>query len=173
MNLQAALLNPNGRIGPQTFWRGLIALIVLGIIIQFIQVYSPSVIGMIVGFLGLTLIYPYVVLFGKRLHDSGRSAWWFLLVLVIWGLLGYFLGRMMQNIFVPDMQEQMQIAAESGNLSAIMEVSRSVARQTFIPGLISGIAIEAAIGYMVASLKSEAGTNRFGPPEGGDVDVFD
>ena len=173
MNLTGILFSPNGRIGPASFWRGLIALVGVGIVSQIIQVFGPAMIGIIVGFLSIALIYPYVVLFGKRLHDSGRSAWWFLAIIVVWGIIGYFVGTMMQSMFAPDMKEMLEIAAESGSISRVMEVSRQVAKQTFLPGLVSGIAMQGALGYIMASLKSEPGSNRFGPPEGGDADVFD
>lgn len=173
MDLTGILFKPNGRIGPASFWRGLFVLIGISVVLQIIQVFGPAMFGMIFGLLSIGLIYPYVVLFGKRLHDSGRTAWWFLAILVVWGGIGYFIGTMMQNVFAPDMKEQLEIAAESGSLSSIMEVSRQVAKQTFLPGLVTGLVMQGALGYLMASLKSDPGTNKFGPPEGGDVDVFD
>ncbi len=173
MNLQQILLSPNGRIGPSSFWRGLIALIGIGAALQVIQVFLPMSLTMLISLLSIGLIYPFVVLFGKRFHDSGRSAWWFLAVLLVWFVVLAILGSVLQGIFAPDMKEMAQIAAESGNLSAVMDMSRSMARKMLLPNLVTAVGIQAGLGYFMANLKSEPGTNRFGPPEGGDVDVFD
>ncbi|MEE9381147.1 MAG: DUF805 domain-containing protein [Hyphomonadaceae bacterium] len=172
MTLMESLFKPNGRIGSSTFWRGLIVLIAIGVVSQVIQLYGPVSVSMILGVVGLAMIYPYVALYAKRFHDSGRTGWWFVPAILGFGVIAYFVGTFIQGMFAPDMQEMLEIAAESGNISSIMEVSQEMSRKIFLPNLLAGLAMQFGLGYVVASLKSDPETNKFGPPEGGDVDVF-
>lgn len=68
MTFTKLFLSPHGRMGRQHYWIGFAVLFVAQIVANFI----PSIGGLI----GLALIYPAVCVYGKRLHDLGRSAWW-------------------------------------------------------------------------------------------------
>lgn len=37
---------------------------------------------MLAGIFGLAILLPSICVGGRRLHDTGRSAWWLLLVLI-------------------------------------------------------------------------------------------
>ena len=60
-------LQSNGRIGQKDFWIGFGILFIGGIII--------SLIPLIGGLISLALIYCWVCLYAKRLHDMGKSGW--------------------------------------------------------------------------------------------------
>jgi uncharacterized membrane protein YhaH (DUF805 family) len=68
MNYQGLLLNPNGRIGQREFWIGVLIIIAGNLVAGFVPL-----VGLL---LSLALIYVGVCVYGKRLHDAGRSAWW-------------------------------------------------------------------------------------------------
>jgi uncharacterized membrane protein YhaH (DUF805 family) len=75
-----------GRIGRQTFWMGIIVLIVVSIIASVLDLIlgtmSESGFGIIGGIASLVMIYPSIVLYAKRWHDRGKSGWWTLIILV-------------------------------------------------------------------------------------------
>lgn len=75
MDMQYVLLNPNGRIAPRDFWIGVLLLIGGNVLSGLL----PAVGGL----LWLFLIYVGVCVYGKRLHDFGRSAW---LHVIPWGI---------------------------------------------------------------------------------------
>lgn len=66
------LLNPNGRLGRNRFWQGMVVLTVINVLIIAAANYIS--LGYIVTL--FLLVYPFVCVIGKRLHDLGRSAWW-------------------------------------------------------------------------------------------------
>ncbi len=67
MNIGHVLFSPNGRIGQQDFWIGLL-IIVGGNIVAGVL----PIIGFLLWFV---LIWMGVAVYGKRLHDAGKSAW--------------------------------------------------------------------------------------------------
>ncbi|MBO6765138.1 DUF805 domain-containing protein [Maricaulis sp.] len=79
MDLQYVLLNPNGRIAQREFWIGML-MIVLG------NVFLTPI-PLLGGLVWLVLIYVGVCVYGKRLHDAGRSAWVHMIPWAITGLL--------------------------------------------------------------------------------------
>ena len=66
------LLNPNGRIARISFWQGMIVLTVASVIVSA----ATWLINPQLGWLSYVLIFPYICVYGKRLHDAGHSAWW-------------------------------------------------------------------------------------------------
>lgn len=88
MDYQHVLFDPNGRIGQRDFWIGVLILIAANWVVGFVP---------FIGFLlSLGLIYVGVCVYGKRLHDAGRSAWWHALpwaislVLIVRGAIAGF-----------------------------------------------------------------------------------
>ena len=75
-----------GRIGRQTFWMGVIVLIVISIVFAVLDAIlgtrTDSGIGILGALFSLVAIYPSVVLYAKRWHDRGKSGWWTLIALV-------------------------------------------------------------------------------------------
>lgn len=66
MDWQFLLFNPNGRIGPRDYWIG-VAIIIGGNLLA-------DVLPVLGGLLWLLLIWVGLCVYGKRLHDAGRSA---------------------------------------------------------------------------------------------------
>ena len=65
MNWQFLFLSANGRIGQKDFWIGFLILFVAGIILGMIPVLGQII--------SIALIYPWVCLYSKRLHDFGKT----------------------------------------------------------------------------------------------------
>jgi len=130
MDFKNLLLSFDGRIGRQSWWIGLIVLIVLQWIVMLIlgllfgtsmmggmdpnmppeQAAEMATRGMIpIGIAGLIFLYPGLALYAKRWHDRGKSGWWSLILLVpiiggIWALieLGFLRGTDGPNQYGPD-----------------------------------------------------------------------
>ena len=56
--------------------------IVLGILESLMGLTVTDDVGILTGLLGLILIIPSLSLIFRRLHDTGRSAWWLLISLI-------------------------------------------------------------------------------------------
>lgn len=67
MDWKFLFLDSKGRIGRKDFWIGFAILFVAGIVLGLIPV-----IGQIIG---LLMLYLWVCLGAKRLHDMGKSGW--------------------------------------------------------------------------------------------------
>ena len=78
MNWQFLFLSANGRIGQKDFWIGFLILLVAGFILNVIPV-----IGQIAGIL---LLYPWVCLYSKRLHDFGKTGWLAAVPFGVWAI---------------------------------------------------------------------------------------
>lgn len=170
MNLTTLLFNPNGRINTRDFWRGVILLVGAMIILQVLSVYGGPILSMAVGLFSFAMPYAYLCVFGKRLHDTGRSAWWFLAALGAYIVLATLLSLFLVPLLAPgsvELQEEMQMIMEQGQFADAMAYMPAIAKAQMIPTLLGLFAVNAAIGYVVARLNSDPGTNEYGPPTGG------
>lgn len=84
MNLGHVLFSPNGRIGQQEYWIGILILVGSNVFLTWIPL-----LGLLVW---LALIYMGICIYGKRLHDIGKSAWihagvWALQLVI--GMIGF------------------------------------------------------------------------------------
>ena len=183
------LFSTNGRIGPRTFWRGVIILVAAQLIMNIIGLLVPSgsaietVFSLAALVYMVALIVGYIGVYAKRLHDSGRTAAWFVLALVGFFILSVIFSYGLLRLVAPEVftaMTQLLEAYETGKVQ-IVEVrldeleAAMKARQgiIFLSGIISTFAVNVIIGWFVARLPSDRGTNRFGPPEGGDTHAFD
>lgn len=88
MDWQNILFNPNGRIGQGDFWKGVAIIVIANILLHAIPLIG--------GLIWLVLIWVGVAVYGKRLHDAGRSAVWHLLPwvisMVLWAIAFLIIG---------------------------------------------------------------------------------
>jgi len=76
----------DGRARRKEFWFFMLVSFILGIIVQIID----AILGtdkILNGVLNLALFLPSLAVGARRLHDTGRSGWWQLLVLTIIGII--------------------------------------------------------------------------------------
>ena len=84
-------LSLNGRINRATFWRGLLGLVVAGLVLQALLMVAGLRSEPAGKLVNLVLLWPAVALSAKRWHDHNRSAAWVWLGLAgfapgLWGL---------------------------------------------------------------------------------------
>jgi len=142
-------LKPGGRSGRGAFWLGWLAILVAAVMFAGIPLAGP--------WLVLALGYPKVVLFARRLHDMGKSAW---LILIPAGVSAasltaiiLFSGKALNDFAMSDhgANKALADAATTGTLAAI--------------GIgVFWLLFSFAFLLWVGLSKGDPGDNRFGPP---------
>ena len=102
-------LDPRGRIGRATFWRGgVLALLGLALLLRALLDIARWPPEQAEQWVSLVMAWPTVAVSAKRWHDRGRSAWWVLLLLlpvigVLWLLAdnGFVRGSAGTNRYGP------------------------------------------------------------------------
>ena len=78
MDFKFVFLSPNGRIGQRDYWLGILILFVAWVFSHLFHILAPLI--------WLFLLYPWVCVIAKRLHDFGKSGWLILAPFVIGAL---------------------------------------------------------------------------------------
>ncbi len=160
-------LDPSGRLSPADFARG--ALVLTGLMVVMLTLsaaVSP-------GFEGLryTLVYPYLCVFGKRLHDAGLSAWLWLACVGLHLLLSALAMALLAPLLSPAgfkiIKDIETVMTESGFNAGLQEQVRRREELVRLMGtttLASFLLASAPLIYWVYRLRGDAGPNRYGPP---------
>lgn len=179
MSLMQILFSPKGRIGPGAFWRGLIVLIGVGVVLTVGGAYGPGPVQMIAGLLSIAIIYPYICVFGKRLHDSGKSAWLWILFAIGYIIVNQILVMILLPFFpgMPEVIAETEARSaelmESGDfsLTLFMELMTDQAQKTLVPSIVLSVLASLITGFFAARLFSYPETNQYGPPPGGALET--
>jgi uncharacterized membrane protein YhaH (DUF805 family) len=175
MGLAGILFNPQGRISPAEFWRGLIILIAISVVLTVVSVYSPVAVASILGIASILLVYPIICVYGKRFHDNGRTAWLVLLVLLVYVVFSMILSAVLTPILAPefaafqaDLQEKI-VNGEVGFVEA-MELGQAQASSTLVLNIVVTVVASLVTGFFVARLSSDPDENEHGMPTSGSVE---
>ena len=177
MGVVDILFNPTGRIRASEFWRGVIILIGLGVITQVAALYGPPALAIASLLVQLVMIYMYVCVFGKRLHDSGKTAWLSILFFIGIFVLS-FIGK---SVFFPfvegysELEAEMtaEITANGLNLEVMGAYGERLAELTAWPNLILNVVAGLIGSFFCARLWSDPYPNKYGDPVGGYVEPED
>ncbi len=157
-------LSPKGRIGPAAFQQAAIVLIVIGFVINILPMFSMGL-GMILGLVGLVLVWPWLCIWIKRLHDAGKSGWMVLLVIVVLIILNVISSQLVNRITGFDqaaMQEAMVNA--KGGFMGMISASAEMSKDMILPRAIASVVVGLIVvfgGNML--LKSDPEENQYGP----------
>ncbi len=170
MDFRFLFLQPQGRLAPLPFARGLILLTgALMIVTLLAAIASPSL-----GILQYTLVFPYLCLFGKRLHDAGLSAWLWLAFLAGFGFFNMFLSAFLLPVLSPDayaIQLEVQKLMETGGFTAAFEAlaerAPEYARLAAVTTIAAFLVSSALSGFAAYRMRSDPNPNRHGPPTQG------
>lgn len=161
MNLGSVLFNPQGRLGPAAFQKAALILIVIGLVLNLLPVISFALTAL--SALGILLIYPWVCIWVKRLHDANKTGWLFLAVLVAWLVVGWIAGMIVVGVFGG------AAVTSGGDFSSMMQSMTAASRATALPSAIISALIAFAFVYVANMLlKSDPNPNQYGPPPGPD-----
>lgn len=166
MDLRFALLDAQGRLDPRDFGRALILLTGTMMIFQIATaLVSPGF-----DLLQYALVYPYLCVFGKRLHDAGQTAWIWPALVVVYSIFTLTFTAILLPVLSPAafaMQAELQAVALERGLPAVFEViaerAPEIARASIVTTVSAFLLSSAAIGYPIFRLRSTPGPNRYGP----------
>jgi len=86
--------NFNGRSNRSEFWYFFLFILIGNFLTHLIDTYiigyHPEEMGIVSGIFFLATAIPQLSLTFRRLHDTGKSGWWFLLSFTIIGLIPLF-----------------------------------------------------------------------------------
>ena len=164
MSLMSVLFAPNGRINPGQFQTGALVLLGIGFVLALLPLTGNAAMMGVQTLIGLIMIYPWVVLWRKRLHDNGKTGWFLLLILLVWFILSAIGGQIVTLMFAGDMMQAMQ---EVGGFAEMMQAQAQIAQELALPSAISSLIVGLIVVFGAnALLKSDPETNKYGPPVG-------
>jgi uncharacterized membrane protein YhaH (DUF805 family) len=170
MDFGFVFFRPDGRLSPRRFGQGLILLTGAMMIITI----AASLVAEGFSLLQWTLIFPYICLFSKRLHDAGYSGWFYLLFLISYLVLISALTFMLIGWLSPGaavMQaEYFEIAMRDGPMKGLewMQINGAeLARLSVATNVLALLISQAILGLVAAKLPSFPNANRYGPPTTG------
>lgn len=167
MSLVSSMFSANGRLAPADFQSASLILIAVSFVIAASAMFLPIGIYLTLAFISIILVYPWACLWSKRLHDAGQSGWLFLVVLVVWMIIGWIANTIIGAVLGGDAAMQMQAASESGDPAAIFQAMEGSTRGVALPTAIVN-AIVSFLFVFVSNmiLKSDPEENRYGLPTG-------
>lgn len=167
------LFSPTGRINAAAFLKASYVLIALGFIINCMPAISYEL-SSLINLLGLVLIWCWVVIFVKRLHDANKSGWVSLAPIIAFVVLLFIASQLVATLFGGDLVKEMEAAsleaAENGSISDIMRVTmeyaKPLAQKLAIPSAVSQAVVSLVIVLITnAALKSDPNNNQYGPSD--------
>jgi uncharacterized membrane protein YhaH (DUF805 family) len=167
MDFRFLFLEPQGRLAPKPFGRGFVLLTAVFMLITIAAAIAAPGIGV----LQYALVFPYICLFGKRLHDAGLSAWLWLAYLLGFSALNMFISILLLPVLSPDafaLQAEMQEAMETRGLAAGFEMmaerAGEIAHLSVVTTVAAFLISSALTGFAAYRMRSDKTTNRHGPP---------
>jgi uncharacterized membrane protein YhaH (DUF805 family) len=131
-----------GRSNRKQYWIMMLVLIALGVAIQFIP-------GVKAGSIGVGVVW--LMVWGRRLHDIGRSAWWGAIPFILAGVCGFF--------------GEVQVGLATSSPSAEGAVSQQ--ELVGLALLLVGLLVQFGFTIWLGVVKGDPNENRFGAPAGG------
>lgn len=154
MDWSKLFLSAEGRIGQKDYWIGVLILFVAWVLSHLAHVLAP--------FVWLILIYPWVCVMAKRLHDFNKSGWMILIPVVV-GVIA-LLGAVVVA----------GAAAIGAAFTAFSEAGLDTAGWMAVAGAFGvALAFICVAGLVklifllwVGISRGDVGPNRYGPPPG-------
>jgi uncharacterized membrane protein YhaH (DUF805 family) len=147
-------LSAEGRIRQQDYWIGVLILFALWIVSHLAHIFAPLI--------WLALLYPWVCVFAKRLHDFGKSGWLILIPFVVAFIAGCAaviaggaaLIGMIFNASTDAANDWSSWAGVAGALGAALVF------------LLIALVVKLVFMLWVGLSRGDPGPNRYGPPPG-------
>ena len=159
------LFSPSGRIGSSEFYKGGFILIALGVLFALANLVSPQI-GKILSFVSILLIYPWMVIWVKRLHNGDKSGWMVLVYLLIYVVLISIAMVIVFGMFGGSDYFKMIMDSVNGDISQAELESRATAygKSIMLPSNIASIAVSLLTMFIGdKATPNDSGDNQFGP----------
>jgi len=160
-----------GRIGHEEFNKGAVILLAIHFF-GWLAWFGGLAMGVIAGLLSFVLVYCWICLFAKRLHDAGKSGWIYLPIFAlflfgVWILTNIFVAMFAPEIVDINKEYQQAILGRPETMEDIKEMFKLIERmyqKAAIPMAISFLPTGALIAFGVnARLRSDPNDNQYGP----------
>ncbi len=156
------LFFPDGRTNPDDFMRGVIFLVVVSSVLSVPEVLNMTAIMPITGLLSLLLIYPWVVLWVKRYHDSGKSGWMSVVPILVYLIAFTILILVM---FADELRIMVQAIEEGASQNERIELAENLGQENTLPLLVASAALSLGVAYVFNKfIKHDPRENAYGPP---------
>ncbi len=165
--MQNMFFNPAGRLGSAGFIYAGYILILIGVFVQIIALVNFNL-ARSINLLTYFLIYPWIVIWIKRLHDGGRSGWNLISYLLLYSILST-LGFLLV-VFIFDKQGSFwQMALQASNHmidEAELEAQMlDFTKKILLPStIVSTLVSLATLHIGDKTIPTDAGENQYGPP---------
>ena len=160
-------LSPAGRMGRRKFWIGVIGFVVFVLLMQFIlRAMGPTLAQFFLSLIYIVLVFLILYsVYGKRLHDIGRSFWPLtgmitLTILIIMGVMLAFGGAEYFTEFAQYDRKEDIDPAEIERIKSVYQAKLANAGQV-MESLI--YLIWGAFTLWLGLSKSQNQTNKYGP----------
>ena len=167
MDFRFVFLDPQGRLAPKPFAQGLILLTGAMMIITIVTAIGAAAFGP----LQYLLVFPYICVFGKRLHDAGLSAWLWLAFVAAYIFFSAVLTAFLMPLLSPAaflIQAEIQKVMETSGLTAAFETmserAPEIARLSIVTTVAAFLLASGLVGFAAYRMRSDKTTNRHGPP---------
>ncbi len=163
------LFSPSGRIGSAEFMRAGYILIIIGVAFGLTKLISPAI-GAMFGLISVFLVYPWVVIWVKRLHNGGKTGWMIFLYILLYCVALITLAAIVMFTFGGGDFMTMITEQMNGDISQAeyMRKSAELGERLTLPMLISGLIASLATLFIGdKTIGNDPGDNEFGP--GGDT----
>ena len=151
------LFDPEGRISPDDFLKSALILVAIGAVFSLLPLAGVPV---MVGFVSVVLVYPWAVIWIKRLHDAGKPGWMFVIVFALWLGATIAASQLITSQFAP------QMGPTPTDFSTAMALASARAEMVAVPGAIVSAVISLLFVLLGnAFLKSDPGPNAYDPPD--------
>jgi len=107
------LFSPKGRINQASFMKGMIILGVFFGLINLLPMFNPLMGSFALMIAIIVLIYPTIALFIKRCHESGKSGWLSIVLLVLFCIIYVIFSSVVGQFFGKEEGEAFKAAVES------------------------------------------------------------
>jgi uncharacterized membrane protein YhaH (DUF805 family) len=153
--------NPMGRIGPDAFRNAALILIAISAAIALLPLVAPQL--AMFTFASLALLYPWAVIWVKRLHDAGKSGKLFLAILAAWwvvsAIASWFISSQFGTPIVPPTDP-----ADRANFSVVAAMTEQMVAVA-LPAMIANAVISLVFALLInEQLKSDPQQNAYGAP---------
>ena len=171
-------LTPNGRIDQVTYWRAVLILLGISAALSVVSAFVSPFLGMA----GLLFIWPWIAVHVKRLHDSNKSGWLTIAIVVLAVVVSMIAGFILPGLFGVDqaarhaeMQREIENAAAGDAalaMSAAMDASKRIAQATLLPSILSTAVVTGVVGAVMGLFKTDPNDNQYGPGPAGTSAAF-
>lgn len=167
MDYRFLFLQPQGRLAPAPFARGLILLTGAMMILTILSaIVSPNL-----GILQYTLVFPYLSLFAKRLHDAGLSAWLWIAFLLGFSVVNMILSALLLPVLSPgafavqvEVQKLLETSGFVAAFESLAERAAEYARLSVVTSVAAFLLASGLTGFAAFRMRTDPKPNRHGRP---------